>query len=142
MENDSVKLLKECNSGIKMGVNALERVIPHTKSKGLKQILNASKDEHATLGDETHRLLLRKGGETKDPHPVARVMSDMKIRAKMLSPNEHIIADIMTDGCDMGIKSVNKYKNRYKKADEETKDLANRLVALERRLEESLREYL
>ena len=105
-------------------------------------MLNECKDEHAPLGDETHRLLIRHGAETKDPHPVVRVMSDMKIRVKMMSPSEHNIADVMTDGCDMGIKSLTGFINKYKRADQESRQLATKLIGVEEALEKGLRGYL
>ena len=141
--NDTEKLLRECNSGIKMGVSSIERVMPYAKSEKLKKALNSSKDEHAVLGDETHKLLLKYGVETKEPHPVARMMSDMKIRGKMMmNRTDKTIADLMTDGCNMGVKSLNKYMNKYKAADEVSKDIAKRLVNLEEKLTVDIREFL
>ena len=48
----------------------------------------------------------------------------------------------MTDGCDMGIKFLNKYLNQYKAADKEAKDIAKRLIASEEYLEASMRRFL
>ena len=115
MNSDTVNLLKECNSGIRMGVSSISRVMPYVKDEKLKTALNASKDEHAILGDEAHKLLLKYKAETKEPHPIARVMSDMKIRGKlMFSENDKTVASLMTDGCNMGVKSLSKYLNEYK----------------------------
>lgn len=142
MDNDSVKLLRECNAGIKMGVNSIKRVLPYVENKGLKKMLNACKDEHAVLADKAHSLLLRHGANTKDPHPVARAMSEMKIAAKMIAPTESTIADVMTDGCDMGIKSLSRYINKYKNADMDSREIANKLILIEDTLERGLRIYL
>ena len=105
-------------------------------------MLNECKDEHAVLGDATHRMLLRHGSDTKDAHPVIRFMSDMKVRTKMISPSEEKIADVMTDGCDMGIKSLNKYLNQYKRADTDSREIAEKLIKIEDSLERGLRSYL
>ncbi len=143
MANDTVKLLRECNSGIKMGDSAINHVLPYAKSYNLKKALNACRDEHATLGDKTHRLLIASGAETKDPHPMAKMMSDMKIRTKlMMSQSESTVADLMTDGCDMGIKSLTRYLNQYKKASDEARGIAEELISAEERLEYHLRDYL
>ena len=48
----------------------------------------------------------------------------------------------MTDGCDMGIKSISKYLNRYKYADNDARTLAKRLIASEEYLEARMREFL
>lgn len=143
MENDTVRLLRECNSGIKMGRSSINHVIHHAKNHGLKAALNACKDQHATLGDKTHRMLIEHGAQTKDPHPIASVMSDMKVRGKMLtSPTDKTIADVMTDGCDMGIKSLSRYLNQYTNASLPAKNIAKELISAEMALEENLRAYL
>ena len=141
--NDTVKLLRECNAGIKMGESAIEKVLPHAKSEELKRSLEICKSTHARLGDETHKLLLREGADTKPPHPVIKAMSDMKIYAKLMIKNaDESIADVITDGCDMGIKSLHKYLNKYEGADEKAKSIARRLSASEEYLELKMREYL
>ena len=141
--NDTVKLLKECNAGIKMGVSSISRVMPHVRNAELKTSLNKCKDEHAELGDKTHKMLLAYKAETKEPHAMARMMSDMKIRGKLMMNNsEKTVADLMTDGCNMGVKSLNKYLNEYKAADEISKDIAKKLINLEERLAVDIRDYL
>lgn len=143
MNEDTVKLLRECNSGIKMGVESIDNVYPYVKSESLKKVLNACKDKHATLGDEAHRELLNADESTKNVHPVAQVMSDMKIRAKItIHKSDSTIADLMTDGCNMGIKSIYKYLNQYKNASDTSKSIANRLISMEQELRTDLRQYL
>ncbi len=143
MNSDTVNLLRECNAGIKMGVSSINRVMPKVKNQNLKTALNASKDEHAILGDETHKLLLKYKADTKEPHPVARVMSDMKIRGKlMLNESDRTVASLMTDGCNMGVKSLSRYLNEYKRATQEAKSVANRLIGIEQSLNDQIRQYL
>ena len=129
MQNDTINLLRECNAGIKMGEDAIKQVMPHAHNQDLKHTLQVCKNTHATLGDETHKLLLQYGVETKDPHPVARAMSTMKIGASMMAKqSDSKIADLMIDGCDMGIKSLSKYLNKYKNATDDAKNIAKRLI--------------
>ena len=126
-----------------MGVSSISRVMPYVKNQELKSTLNASKDEHAVLGDEAHKLLLKYKAETKEPHPVARAMSDMKIRGKlMFSENDRTVASLMTDGCNMGVKSLSRYLNEYKRATNEAKSVANRLIGIEHKLNDQIRQYL
>ena len=51
-------------------------------------------------------------------------------------------ADLMTDGCNMGVKSLNMYLNQYKAADEVSKDITKRLINLEQKLTEDIRNFL
>ena len=70
-------------------------------------------------------------------------MSWMKTEMKIaLDRSDGTIADLMTDGCNMGVKSLSRYLNQYPAADAETKDLAKRLIASEERLSADLRQYL
>ena len=143
MQTDTINLLRECNAGIKMGGNAIKQVLPHAKNSELRRALDVCKNTHATLGDETHALLLKHGADTKEPHAMARAMSSMKICATMMAKeNDRSIADLMTDGCDMGIKSLSHYLNHYKNASDEAKSIAKRLIASEQFLENKVRDYL
>jgi hypothetical protein len=42
----------------------------------------------------------------------------------------------------MGVKSLNRYLNQYKAADESSKDIAKRLINLEEKLAVDIRSYL
>ena len=141
--NDTEKLLRECNSGIKMGVDSINHVLPYVKSTELKKVLNACKDKHAVLGDETHQMLINGNMDTKNPHPVAKIMADMSTEMKIsIHRTDNEIASIMTDGCNMGIKSLYKYLNQYKGADKQAKEITNRLISIEQELRTDMRNYL
>lgn len=143
MNSDTVKLLRECNAGIKMGENAIKKVLPKVKDQKLKRALEVTKNTHAELGDRTHGLLLEAGADTKPPHPVASLMSDIKITVSMLmDDSDRRVADLMTDGCDMGIKSLTRYMNKYRAADRRSVQIAKELVASEEYLESGMREFL
>ncbi len=143
MKNDTEKLLSECNAGLKMGERAIERVLPHVKDEGLRSALEATKNTHAALGDTTHAALLSKGYETKPPHPIASAMSDMKIRMKlMMNEGDSTVADLMTDGCNMGVKSLSRYLNQYRGADNHSKSIARQLIHSEETLAKEIRRYL
>ena len=119
VEQDTIKLLKECDAGIKMGISSIDDVLDNTGDKTFKSILSECKSEHEKLDREIHSLLSEYEDYGKDPNPMAKGMSWIKTNV-MLSINEsdHTIADLITDGCNMGVKSLNKYLNKYKAADE------------------------
>ena len=140
---DTVKLLQECNTGIKMGKEALRIVMPHVCSDKLRAILRLSESTHIALGDEIRLRLIELCANTNDPHPIIQRLSSAKICVSLLvCDSDKRIASIMTDGCDMGIKSIYKYLNKYKNASEEAIDLAKRIVASEDCLERELRHFL
>lgn len=143
INDDTIKLLRECNAGIKMGVSSLEEVIEHVKNPEMKNILKKCKEEHSTLGNTTHELLIEYHDDDKEPNPIAKGMSWVKTNFKMaVDSSDNSISDIITDGCNMGVKALNKYLNQYKDADERVKDLTKKIISSEERLIEDLKEFL
>lgn len=143
VEQDTVKLLRECDAGVKMGIKSIEDVLPHVKKNELEQTLTESKNEHETIGREIRCELERFGDDGKNPNPVASGMSKIKTGMKLaIKQSDKTVANLMTDGCNMGVKSLNKYLNQYEAASEYSKDIAKRLINLEQKLALDIREYL
>ena len=143
IEQDTVKLLRECDAGIKMGVSSIEDVLKYVESSTFEQRLTKCKDEHDKLADEVVSLLEKYGDDGKNPNPIAKGMSKMKTTMRLgINESDNIIADLMTDGCNMGVKSLNRYLNQYKAADEVSKDITKRLINLEEKLAIDIREFL
>lgn len=143
IEQDTIKLLRECDAGVKMGISSIEDVMDYVSNDKLKSLLSECKAQHRQLDTEIHESLNRFDDDGKDPAPVAKGMSWVKTNV-MLAMNESdsTIADLMTDGCNMGVKSLNKYLNKYEAADEKSKDIAKRLINLEEELAVDIRQYL
>ncbi len=143
IEKDTIQLLRECDSGVKMGVDSIEEVLPYVHAPELKDCLNVCKKEHKKLESEILEQLDRFGDEGKAPNPIAKTMSRMKTNVKLvMDESDNTIADLMTDGCNMGVKSLNRYLNEYKAADERSKDITKRLIHLEEHLTEEMRSFL
>ncbi len=144
MENkDTINLLKECDSGTKMGVVSIDDVLDVVKDEKLKKLLIESKDHHSKLGNDLHSLLIEYGSDEKDPSMMAKGMSWLKTNMKItMDASDSTIADLITDGCNMGVKSLHKYLNQYKDADKKAKDICERLISIEEDLCQKLRAYL
>ena len=143
IEQDTVKLLRECDAGIKMGVSSIDEVIEHVESNEFRQRLSKCTEEHGELKCEVQRLLEKYRDTGKDPNPIAKSMSWMKTNVKLgMDDTDATIADLMTDGCNMGVKSLNRYLNQYMAADEVSKDITKRLINLEEKLAIDIRQYL
>ena len=143
IEPDTIKLLRECDAGIKMGVKSIDDVLDRVESTDLKQLLNACKDEHDKLDKELQQLLDSYGDDGKDPSFISEKMAKMKTEVKLqMDASDNTIADLMTDGCNMGVKSLNKYLNQYAAADEKSKDITKRLINLEAQLAVDIRKFL
>ena len=143
IEQDTIKLLRECDAGVKMGISSIDDVLSDVRSNEFQTHLRRCRDEHDTLQTEIQTQLNRFHDEGKNPNPIAKGMSWMKTNMKLSIDNsDAVIADLMTDGCDMGVKSLSKYLNQYKAADETSKDIAKRLIKLESQLASDIRPYL
>ena len=143
IEQDTIRLLRECDAGVKMGTSSIDEVLEYVSSPELKNYLNACKDEHDKLKREIEELLKKYKDDGKEPNPIAKGMSWMKTNMKLvMKESDHTIADLITDGCNMGVKSLNKYLNQYKAADEVSKDITKRLINLEEKLAIDIRKFL
>ena len=143
VEQDTIKLLRECDAGIKMGIASIDDVLDRVKSGELVQKLEKCKQGHQALEREIREDLDRFGDDGKDPNPIAKGMSWMKTNVKLgLEESDATVADLMTDGCNMGVKSLSKYLNQYKAADEKSRKLTKRLIGLEEQLAVDIRRFL
>ena len=143
IEQDTIKLLRECDAGIRMGVDSIGDVLDHVHDRDLKNYLVTALREHKELDVELQEQLDRYGDEGKAPNPVAKSMSWMKTAVKLQwNESDATIAELMTDGCHMGVKSLSRYLNQYAAADETSKHICKNLIILEDRLGSQMRAYL
>ena len=143
IEQDTIKLLRECDAGIKMGIASIDDVLDHVKNENFHKKLTDCKKEHEQLQDEIQELLDKYNDDGKDPNPIAKGMSWMKTNMKLsMEDSDATIADLMTDGCNMGVKSLNRYLNQYEAANEVSKDITKRLINLEEHLTIDIRQFL
>ena len=140
---DTIKLLKECDAGTKTATSSIKEVMDNVKSQSLRKLLEDSLDEHEKYGNKAHELLNDSGDSGKEPNPMAKAMSWIKINVKLLENNtDKTVADLISDGCAMGIKQVSGYINQYKNADKQAVSLANDIVKHEEKLMQDLRPFL
>ncbi|MEE0944532.1 MAG: hypothetical protein UIM24_03670 [Clostridia bacterium] len=143
IEQDSIRLLRECDAGVKMGISSIEDVLGNVESGEFEKLLTDCKNEHEKLDSEIQELLDKYQDEGKEPAAIAKSMSWMKTNIKLaMNDSDNTIADLMTDGCNMGVKSLNKYLNEYEAADEVSKDICKRLINLEEKLAVDIRKFL
>ena len=143
IEQDTVRLLRECDAGAKMGVSSIDDVLEYVKDSEFRRILMEGKQDHEKLTEDIRQLLNRYGDDGKEPAAIAKGMSWIKTNVKLaVNESDETVADLMVDGCDMGVKSLSKYLNKYKAADEDSKDAAKRLIKLEEQMAKDIRAYL
>ena len=143
IKHDTIELLRECDAGIQIGISAIDEVKDSVSNNEFRSNLDGYQREYAELQNEIQELLHQYNDEGKSPSLMAQGMAWMKTNMTIaFNDSDSKIADIITDGCNMGIKSLNKYLNQYKAADEVSKDFTKRLINLEERQLEGMRQYL
>lgn len=144
MENmNTIRLLQECDAGVKMGVESIDEVLEKVLDSQLRKLLIESREHHEKLENEIDELLKQYKAAEKEPNPIAKGMSWMKTNMKMgMDHSDSTIAELITDGANMGIKSLNQYINKYKTADEKAKKLCEKLIEIEEKLCKELQKYL
>ena len=100
IEQDTIRLLRECDAGVKMGVSSIEDVLGSVHAEDMKTMLQRCKAEHEKLDYEIREALNRFMDEGKDPNPMAKVMSEMKTGMKLaMHDSDKTIAD-----CDYTVR--------------------------------------
>jgi len=141
--SDTVELLKECSAGIKMAVDSIDEMVDYVQSGELKKILMDSKKAHKRIEMDCFRILKDLNEDDKEPNMMAKGMSWLKTNVKLgIEQSDATIADLITEGSNMGVKSLNRYMNQYKAADEKVRSIAEDLIKIERQLIIDVSQYL
>ena len=126
-----------------MAVDAIREVLPNVKNEELKNKLTACEKEHKKLGEETHSLLIENNARDEEPGMMAKGMSWIKTNLTMsVNPGDDTIANLISTGCDMGVRTLQKYLNECQNASAQAKALAKKVIKLEEDLSVDMRAYL
>lgn len=143
MNSDTIALLKECDAGCKMGVESMKQVRSYAEEGRLIAVIDKYLERHDDFGDKCHRMLNQLNETTQNPPMMAstfaKISTDVKL---MMEKDSHKIAEILIDGCNMGVKSVTENMHKYNKADAESMKLAKELVEMEQKMSQDLLQFL
>ena len=114
MQQDTVHLLQDCSAGITMALATIDGILPNVKDQTLRQKLKDSVSTHHRIQEETRAMLASLGGQDKAPGAMAKGMSWLVTNAKMALGDDTTAAYLVADGCDMGVKSLCRSRNRYR----------------------------
>lgn len=131
MDANTVQLLRECSSGCQMGMASVKKMREYVEDPKLNNLLEAYGEKHRGLEGRISGIL-SKCGEEGAPSKMAEAMANMEMSMKMfMHPDDHEVAKLMMDGCNMGIQSVSEYVNKYPDASKESQDVAKDLIKIE-----------
>ena len=133
-EEDTKKLLRECDAGIKMGIASLDDMVSKAADPELEQVLKDSKQEHIKLRVKAEKQLNKIGDKGKAPNPMAKSMSYVKTQLTMQTGTDKDAAGLVTKGCEKGIQSLHQYLDKYSCADSQSRGLTTEIIAAEQKL--------
>lgn len=143
MNEESIELLRECNSGCKMAISSMDQIMEFVSDTELAKLIDKCKEAHHRLEDESSRQLADANTDEKEPGLVASAFSWITTEVKMLMKEcDSKVAKIMMDGCNMGIQSIGEKLNEWKNASEESQSLAKRMISEEEHFMKELKAYL
>lgn len=141
--DDTIKLLRECDAGLKMAQDSIDEVLDVIEDEKLKHELIDAKNEHFQLKKRVQNLLNQNHDDGKEPPMMAKGMSWLKMNMKItMHESDQTIAELISDGCHMGIKSLYRYLNQYQQASHEVKEITKQIIHLEEKMMKQLNQYL
>lgn len=142
-QDDTIELLNECDAGVRMAVEAINEILPAVKDPAMQKEVQHCLEQHRKTGEQTAVQLHQHNCEGKSPSPIARGMSWLRTNVKLsMDDSDAAAADLLTDGCNMGVKTLTQFKNQYSAADSAAQKLADDIIHSEQQLADGLRSYL
>lgn len=143
MNQHSIKLLEECSSGCKMALNSLGQMQEYVIDDKLRSAIDAYKKKHEDIQTRTTDLLMNCGKCPKEPSKMAATFSYMTAEMKLLMKDDnHEIAKLLMDGCNMGIQSISTYRNDFPDASQEIIDIAEDLIKIEEDFMKDVKQFM
>jgi len=143
MHEDTIRLLGDCTAGIELTVSAIDGLLPEIRDHSLRQTLRSSREDHMQLHRRSCQLLQQLGGQAKSPSALALGMWWLRTNTRMtLHGDDTTAAYLVAEGCDTGVKTLCRSRNRYAGAGPEAVSLTQALIRCEDQLSNGLRPFL
>lgn len=143
MNEHSMKLLQECSSGCNMALESLNQVREYVIDDQLMSVMDTYKRKHEDLEIRATHLLKECGKCEQEPSKMASAFSYATAEIKlMMNDDNHQIAKLMMNGCNMGVQSISTYRNDYPDASKEVMKLAEDLIKIEEDFMKDLKQFM
>lgn len=143
MNTDSVMLLKECDAGSKMAVESIGQFRVYAEDSTLKSCLDKYIKKHEAYGSKCRKMLVENNECPQDPSRMASAFAKISTDVKMmLDKDSSKIANLLIDGCNMGIKSTTENMHKYSNATPEAMNIAKEMIQLEQEMSKELLGFL
>ena len=143
MHTDSIALLGACTAKLDLSLSTIHSVLPNIKDRDLRRRLQDNAEDQRQLRDHACALLQRYGGQKKPSGELRKRITHMKNSARMaLRSDDTMIAYLVADGCDFGVKSLSRVQNRHSMADPDAIQLSQAVIRCQEGLSARMRPYL
>lgn len=140
---DTVDLLQQVSKGLHMAIFSFDDLIGDVRNPALRKVLEESRDDHKRLLNENSNILKGYHQNDRDIGAMTKLMAHMSADMKLdINYSDRVIANIITKGCDTGIRNLRKYVNEYAASDLAAVDTARKLVTVEENLKDNIAMYL
>lgn len=141
--NDTVKLLKECDSGCKTAIDGMTQVVKHISSEDFRSELQHCCRQHVGHSKRCHAMLNEMGESTGEPPRIEEAMMHAGTSIKLAIHNDdRHIAEMLAEGANMGMTSISKVMNACPDASESSRRLAAEIIREEQHFYNSMLRYL
>jgi len=142
-EMESCSLLKQCDTGVRMGLEALDQATTKIKDPAFLDIVKNAYDEHKRMQEEIEKLECKMQMEKPQKNQIVSALSRIKSDFLFAINNrDSTVAKLMTDGAFMGINALEKHLNRTPFASVSVRDIAEEIVDIEDDFLVKIRPYL
>lgn len=140
---DTKALLTEGNRGCKYATETIEIALGYAKGASMRSLLSKYGKEHENV-KARFRKRLNTEGIKEGHHPaMGAAMAKLHMNVSLtMNPTDSRIAELMINGCNMGIKTLSRLKNRHPSAAPESVCLVGELIDVERGMAEELLKFL
>ena len=141
--NYEADLLAEIYRGAKMGVEAIDTLMPKVNDKDMQTELMREQKEYRKFEQKAMDEMNKRGVSIKSSAKLQEMASwiGLQMNTAIDSTSSHI-ADILMQGNNMGIIGITKTMNRHNDADEKLLSLADDMVKTQEQNVQNLKGFL
>ena len=141
--NDNARLLNFVYQNAQMGVDSIRQLMGIVENKELKEHLKTQFQGYEEFRDTSRRMLEENGYDEKEISAVSKISSYLMINMQLLTDKSTThIAEMMIQGSNMGVIDAIKNLNECEDAEQEVRNLMEKLQKFEEHNMEKLKEFL
>lgn len=141
--NNNIEFLNYIFQNAQMGIVGINDIISKVKEEKFEKVLNEQIQDYQNICDEALDIYIKYGKEKKELNNMAKMSSYMMSMMKTLKDSSTTnLAKMMMEGSNKGIIEITEKLNNYQGDDEEIKQLAEKLLKIEQKNLDDLKEYL